>query len=177
MIEISGFATDEALSETLGRIRALLEDAFDDGFSADDWAHTLAGHHVTVSEAGTLIAHAAVVPRTIYIGDEALRAGYVEGVATKPDRRGRGLGGRVMSELSTRIRSLYEVGVLSTDRPSFYERLGWEPWRGPSYVRAEGILLRTADEDGGLMVFRFGAKAGIPLDQTIACDRRTGDDW
>jgi aminoglycoside 2'-N-acetyltransferase I len=177
VIEVRAFTTAEAGNDMLARIRALLEDAFEDGFSSDDWAHTIGGHHVTVSEAARLVAHAAVVPRTIYIGDEALNAGYVEGVATTPDRQRRGLGSRVMSELATTIRSLYAIGVLSTDRSSFYERLGWERWRGPSYVRSGGNLLRTADEDEGLLVLRFGASAGIPLDQAIACDSRTGDDW
>jgi hypothetical protein len=66
---------------------------------------------------------------------------------------------------------------LSTSRQSFYARLGWERWRGPSYVRHGEQLIRTADEDAGLMVLRAGASAGPALTASITCDARRGDDW
>ena len=76
-------------------IRALAVDAFDDGFSDDDWHHTLGGWHVLARDEA-LVAHAAVVERVLEVGGSAVRAGYVEGVATTPTRQGEGLGSLVM---------------------------------------------------------------------------------
>src|SRR3712207_8893328 len=41
-------------------------------------------------------------------------AGYVEGVAVRPDRRGRGHAAAVMSALERVVRSAYELGALGT---------------------------------------------------------------
>jgi aminoglycoside 2'-N-acetyltransferase I len=58
------------------------------------------------------------------------------------------------------------------------ERLGWERWRGPSYVRAaNGTMTRSADEDGGIMILRCTPSRGVDLTATIACDERPGDSW
>ena len=46
-----------------------------------------------------MVAHGAVVPRTLVAGGRALRTGYVEGVATRGDRRGLGLATLVMAEV------------------------------------------------------------------------------
>ncbi len=51
-------------------IRRLVVDAFEGDFSDEDWDHTLGGLHVIASEEETLLAHAAVVPRTIWLGDD-----------------------------------------------------------------------------------------------------------
>ncbi len=177
MIAVENFTTSNARAQTLADVRELLERSFEGGFSPEDWAHTIGGHHVTVRESGALVAHAAVVPRTLHIGDRRMDAGYVEGVATRPDARGRGFGSLAMSELALAIRGLYEIGALSTDRRSFYERLGWESWRGPSYVRDGHELIRTEDEDEGLLVLRFGPSAAVDLTLSIACEARPGDDW
>jgi aminoglycoside 2'-N-acetyltransferase I len=127
------------------------------------------------------VAHAAIVPRTIAVDGRPFATGYVEGVATAPEHRDRRLGTRVMVEANDVIRSTYELGVLSTARHSFYERTGWERWRGPTYVRVgaddRSRLLRTEDEDDGVMVLRFGPSADIDLTASITCEQREGDDW
>jgi hypothetical protein len=50
-------------------------------------------------------------------------------------------------------------------------------WRGPSFVRHGEVRVRTADEDDGIMVLRFGATLGLDLDQPICCEHRERDDW
>ena len=48
---------------------------------------------------------------------------------------------------------------------------------GPSFVlRAENIV-RTPDEDGGLMVQRTPALASTSLTKVITCQELDGDDW
>lgn len=159
-------------------LRDLLDAAFDD-FSDDDWDHGLGGVHAAVLDHDELVAHAAVVPRSIDAGGRTFPdAGYVENVATRPDRQGAGAGTAAMATIGEVLHERHELGVLSTSSHAFYERLGWERWRGPSSVRLpDGSLVRTADEDDGIMVLRFGASATLDLDGPIACDARTGDDW
>jgi aminoglycoside 2'-N-acetyltransferase I len=74
------------------------------------------------------------------------------------------------------VRREFDIGVLSTSRHRFYERLGWERWTGPSFVLRGGERIRTADEDDGIVVLRFGVSLDIPLSAAIACHARSGDD-
>ena len=71
----------------------------------------------------------------------------------------------------------HDLGALSTGSPGFYGRLGWERWRGPTYVRRGDDLVRTPDEDAGIMVLRFGPSAGVDLAAPISSEARAGDDW
>lgn len=168
-----------ALSDALHQsARALMDAAFEGDFSDDDWAHALGGWHALVVEDGAAVAHGAVVPRRLMVGTRVVRTGYVEAVAVVPARQRTGLGSRVMRALDDVLRREFEAGVLSTGEWPFYEALGWQRWRGPSFVRrAGGIVERTPDDDDGLMV-RDGW-AGDPLDRTapITCEERDGDAW
>ncbi len=154
-----------------------MDEAFGDRFEETDWEHALGGWHVLVSDGGTLVAHASVVPRELHVGGRPVRAGYVEAVATAPARQGEGLGTLAMREVDLLIRRHHDLGALSTGAHRFYERLGWERWRGPTYVRRDGALVRTADEDDGIMVLRFGPTAGVDLGAPLSCEARRGDDW
>lgn len=171
------FTTAQAPPGSLESIRRLLEDAFVGDFSQDDWEHTLGGWHVVIAEADVALAHAAVVPRTLEISGRPFRSGYVEGVATAPHRQCEGLGTLAMSRLGEVLRSRFDVGFLSTSRHAFYERLGWERWRGPTFVRRHGELLRTEEEDTGIMVLRFGTSLQLDVTGAVVCEARTGDDW
>ena len=175
MIEV--FRTSEASDGRLAEIRRLLDDAFDGDFSDDDWHHTLGGWHVTVVDDHVVVSHAAVVPRLLDLSGGSFAAGYVEGVATARTRQGEGLGSLAMTELAQVIRRHFEMGGLSTDRHDFYGRLGWERWQGPTFVRHGAESIRTADEDDGVMVLRFGPSRDVDLTQPISCETRPGDDW
>jgi aminoglycoside 2'-N-acetyltransferase I len=173
---LRSFTTEEATPAVLGDIRRLVDLAFAGDFSDDDWEHTLGGRHVVVADDGTVIAHAAVIPRRIEVAGRAFRTGYVEAVATDPGFRGAGHGTAVMTEASRIVCNGFEMGALSTGSPGFYARLGWELWRGSVYVRHGAELVRTPEEDGDVMVLRFGPSAEADLAATIACEARTGDD-
>mgnify|MGYP006361481155 CR=1 FL=1 len=76
------------------------------------------------------------------------------------------------------IRAGFELGALGTGRHSFYERLGWERWQGPTFVRtAEGDVRRTEEDDDGVMVLRTGPTADVDLTGPLVCEERPGDDW
>jgi hypothetical protein len=67
-------------------------------------------------------------------------------------------------------------GALSADVPALC-RLGWESWRGPTYVNAAAGRLRTADEDDGVVVLRTDRTGEIDLTIDLTCDWRSGHVW
>lgn len=158
-------------------IQQLLADAFHDDFSDDDWDHALGGWHAIGTVDGTVVSHAAVVRRQLEVGDRRVTVGYVEAVATAPTAQGLGHGSQAVRAVMDVLRREFEMGALSTGRHPFYERLGWERWQGPTFVFVDGRRTRTAEEDDGVMVLRFGPSAKISLESPIACWSRPGDDW
>lgn len=162
-------------------IRALLERAFADdadGFTDEDWAHALGGTHVVLVDGDRTVGHAAVVDRDIRIGGRALRTAYVEAVAVEPVRQRAGLGTAVMREVADLVRESYDLGVLDSGSPAFYERLGWRVWPGPSGVRGDGgQVTPTPGEDGGILVLSTETTPPLDDDAPITCEWRPGDVW
>jgi aminoglycoside 2'-N-acetyltransferase I len=170
-------STAELSAGQLAEVRALMDAAFDD-FTDDDWHHTIGGQHVLMEdESGALVAHGSVVERTLEVDGRPFRTGYVEGVAVAPARQRQGLGTLVMAEVAEIVRAGFELGGLGATFPAFYETLGWKRWQGPTYAR-DGIALdRTEEDDGWVMVLRFGPSAGADLAAPLSCETRPGDDW
>ena len=179
MTRVRAVTTAELGGEELAALRGLAFGAFGGRFDVHDWEHTLGGVHVLAEEGGEVVAHGAVVPRVLVAGGRELRAGYVEGVATRGDRRGRGLATLVMAEAGKVVREGYELGALAdgTGIPGFYQRLGWETWQGPTWVAGPKGLERTAEEDGSVLVLRTPATEGLDLTGPLVGDWRAGDVW
>jgi aminoglycoside 2'-N-acetyltransferase I len=173
---IRTFPTGDASAELLAEIRALLDAVFDD-FTDEDWEHSVGGVHAIATDGGAVVAHASVVPRVLEVAGRPLRTGYVEGVGTAVTHRHAGLGSRVMTEIGAMIRAEYELGALGTGAYEFYARLGWDRWRGPTYVRRGAETIRTAADDDAIMVLRFGPSRDADLTAPLSCEPRSGDDW
>jgi aminoglycoside 2'-N-acetyltransferase I len=163
-------------AEALG-LRGLCEQAFDGEYDDLDWDNAWGGWHVIVTRDDELVGHAAVVGRVLSAGTRELWVGYVESVATRPDVQRSGVGTTAMKAIGELIVEHFELGALSTGEHSFYARFGWERWLGPTYVRDGASLRRTADEDDGIMVLRFGPSELIDLSDRLVCEARMGDDW
>ena len=118
-------------------LRTFWDRAYGDRFTEDDADHAYGGVHVLVRDGDRLIGHASAVPRRIRFGDQPWSTvGYVEAVATDPERQGEGIGRRMMERLQEEISSRWPAALLSTGRATgFYELLGWERWRGLSYTQ------------------------------------------
>jgi aminoglycoside 2'-N-acetyltransferase I len=177
VVDVSVRRSEELSCEELRDIRNLLDASFSGSFSDDDWDHTVGGLHVVVQHDGVMVAHAAVVPRTLVAGERPLSVGYVEGVATRADSRHRGHATRAMQAAGRIIARNYELGALSTGVPELYTPLGWESWRGPTYAQTPDGRLRTPDEDDGVMVLRTDRAREIDLTSELTCDWRAGDVW
>ena len=161
-------------------IRQLLWSAFDGddgGFTEDDWQHSVGGMHFVLDIGGTILAHASVVERELHIDGRPLRTGYVEAVATAPDRQGLGFGSRVMRDVTSYIEEGFELGALGTGSHEFYQRLGWQTWAGPTSVRTAEGTRRTPDEDGYILVLRTPQSPPFDPGAPINCEWRAGDVW
>jgi aminoglycoside 2'-N-acetyltransferase I len=161
---------------TRAAIRALMDAAFD-GVSDATFDNVLGGVHTLVFEDGELIGHASVVQRRLLYRGEALRTGYVEGVAVRSDCRRRGHGNDMMIVLEQRIRGGYRLGALgaSPDGARLYTARGWQLWRGPSAVLSPEGMRRTPESDGHIYVL----PVLNPVDVTseLTCDWRPGSVW
>jgi aminoglycoside 2'-N-acetyltransferase I len=172
--------TAELSEAETAEIRAILRAAFEgdgEGFTDEDWRHATGGAHFLLEDAGSLVAHAAVVERELRAGDLPIRAGYVEAVATRPDSQHEGHGTRLMAAVQEHIRATYELGALSAARPGFYARLGWEPWKGPTAVRTATGSVRTPDDDDGIMILTTPASPPFDRHALLSCPWRPGDVW
>lgn len=169
--------TSELTGAEVDALRALCDAAFADGFDDHDLDHALGGWHAWVTVDRVLRAHAAVVPRTLDADGLRWVAGYLEAVAVHPDHQRRGLGSRAVLALHPTLDRRFELGALSTDAPAFYERLGWERWRGTTAVRTTQGDRPTPEEDAGILVRRTGPSADLPLTGRLVCEPRPGDDW
>jgi aminoglycoside 2'-N-acetyltransferase I len=169
--------TSDLDSGTLDAIRALLDQAFGDGFTEHDWQHCLGGMHVLLWEGDELIGHASVTQRRVLYNGRALRTGYVEGLAVREDRRGQGHGRTLMDPIERIVRGGYELGALSAtdDGVGFYTALGWRLWEGPTYALSPTGIVRTEEDDGSVFVLPVSVELDVAGELT--CDWRDGEVW
>jgi aminoglycoside 2'-N-acetyltransferase I len=162
---------------SLNAARSLLGGAFEEDVTEQDWEHALGGMHALVWDGDELIGHASVIQRRLLHGGRALRAGYVEGVAVRSDRRRRGHGTVMMEALERVIRGAYELGALgATDEAiPLYAGRGWQRWRGPTSALTPAGIVRTPEEDGSIYVLAL--EHPLDLGGELTCDWREGDAW
>jgi aminoglycoside 2'-N-acetyltransferase I len=75
-----------------------------------------------------------------------------------------------MRRLAADAAEEYTIAGLESDIPRFYERLGWQRWRGALAGRRAEALVPTP-EQRGVMVLRFPHTPSLDLDRsmTIEC--------
>jgi aminoglycoside 2'-N-acetyltransferase I len=131
---------------------------------------TSGGRHFLAYRGPELVSHAVVTTRWVQPeGEPVLKTAYVDAVSTLPVYQGLGYGSAVMHRLAAEIGD-YEIACLQTDRPEFYERLGWEVWRGTLAGRGEHGLVPTPQQRG-VMVLRLERTPPLDLEMplTIEC--------
>lgn len=167
---------DQDLSDgDLTTLHQLLVESFEGDFSYSDWEHTFGGIRFVGKIDDTFIAHVAVVPRTIHIDDVPHSIGYVEGLAVSREFQGNGFGKALMLTLSEYCLGAHELSLLSTGEKAFYRPFGWQDFLGESFVLHDGISVRSAEEDSGLML--LSRRPERYLSSKLACEARSGDAW
>jgi aminoglycoside 2'-N-acetyltransferase I len=163
-------------ASTRAAIRTLLDIAFEGDFSDADADHAAGGIRVLAVDGDTIIGHAALVGRQMQVNAVQVTVGYVEGVAVHPERQGQGHGAVLMRMIAERAQHTCVLTMLSTGEQEFYEKLGWVRFLGKSYVTENKQMVRTADEDEGLMVLTADT-LWHTRDCVVVCDWRAGDVW
>ena len=173
--------SDELRPAEEAALRELFDEAWSDdaegGFTDQDWAHAVGGMHVIAEVGGRMVAHASVVERQLHAAGHRLPTGYVEAVATRPSHQRQGLGSLVIGAVGELIDRTYRLGALATGVVGFYEKLGWAAWKGPTSVRTDAGLVRTAEEDGNVFVRLTPTSPELNLSVPISCEWRPGDVW
>lgn len=158
---------------------ALVRSAFGTSFRAHDWLHAVDGVHVLVSDDVTLLAHAAVVTRTLRHDGEVFETGYVEAVAVRADQQGRGLGRIVMDHAESLIRTRHRIGALNAveDAAAFYASRGWQRWDGPTAADTPAGTLDTHDPTDRIFLLPPPSVPPLIESKPLICDWRVGDLW
>ncbi|HET7035765.1 MAG TPA: GNAT family N-acetyltransferase [Thermomicrobiaceae bacterium] len=131
--------------------------------------------HLLARLDGRLVGHACWMTRWLQPGDlPPLRTAYVDAVAIAPDLQGHGLGSDLIARLNHELAG-FEIGGLSTSRVTFYQRLGWQPWRGPTAVRTAGGLEPSSDDT--IMILRTPQSPPLDLDGPLSIEWRAGSVW
>jgi aminoglycoside 2'-N-acetyltransferase I len=131
------------------------------------------GLHVLAYQQNRLVSHAVITTRWLQIGRAPLlKTAYVDALATAPDYQRSRYGSMVMRQVAWLSEGEYEIACLETERVKFFERLGWQEWRGPLAGRGEHGLVATPDQKG-IMILRL--KNTPPLNLygllTIECQK------
>lgn len=135
------------------------------------------GWHFLAFQGEELVSHAMVTTRWLQPeGHPFLKTAYIDAVATLPTAQGHGHGSALMRHLANRIESEYVIGCLETDRVGFYERLGWELWRGPLAGRSKQGLIPTPEQKG-IMVLRLLKTPALDLDSTLTIECQETRIW
>lgn len=134
------------------------------------------GRHFLAYREEGLVSHAVVTTRWLQPGGHpVLKTAYVDAVATLPAYQGQGYGSAVMRHLAKNIAD-YAIACLETDRPAFYQRLGWEIWRGALAGRSARGLIPTPEQKG-IMILRLAETPALDLDRELTIECQAGRIW
>ena len=135
------------------------------------------GTHFLAYHTHELVSHAMVTTRWLQAdGHPLLKTAYVDAVSTLPSYQGHGYGSAVLRKLHAEIERDYSIACLETDREAFYERLGWQTWRGPLAGRSEQGLIPTP-EQRGIMILRLTHTPSLDLNSTLSIECQSGRIW
>jgi aminoglycoside 2'-N-acetyltransferase I len=134
------------------------------------------GRHFLAYRGPQLVSHAVVTTRWLQPqGGHVLKTAFVDAVATAPVHQRLGYASATMRRLAAEIDD-YEIACLQTDRPVFYERLGWETWRGALAGRSEHGLIPTPQQRG-VMVRRLPRTPPLDLDTQLTIECQPSRIW
>lgn len=84
------------------------------------------GRVVVLEEGDVTLSCCAILPRTLVVGRDRVRAGFIGSVVTRADQRGKGHASRVLEFAESELRRLgCTHALLWADDRRFYEARGW----------------------------------------------------
>jgi len=132
--------------------------------------------HVLGFLSDSLVSHALWVTRWLQVEkNPIMRTAYIEAVATEKIYRSRGFAKLVMERVVEEIQD-FELAALSPFSVAYYERLGWELWHGPLFIRTDEEIVRTP-RDGDVMILRLPRTPILDLYAPLSAEWRAGDLW
>ena len=166
--EIRVFRTEELNTNLRSAIVDLCVAAHQDENFRDLFSYFPSGSlHFLAFQDQELVSHAIVTTRWLeQEGHSPLKTAYVDAVATLPSAQRRGHGSALMRYLANKVDANYAIGCLGTDEAGFYERLGWQVWRGPLAARGEQGLIATPEQHG-IMVLGLSQTPELNLDARL----------
>lgn len=134
--------------------------------------------HILGYTDGLLISHALWVTRYLQAGTGPLmRTAYVEMLATDLAYRGRGFAAAIMRRIIDEVQG-YNLAALSPFGREYYQRLGWELWQGPLWIRMGDTLLASPPEDEEeVMIYRLPRTPTLDLTLSLSAEWREGELW
>ena len=108
-----------------------------------------------------------------------MRTAYVEAVATAPGHQRRGIATTVLQRLVDVVAAdpTWQLAALSPSDAAFYERLGWELWRGPLAIRRDGHLEPSPDDEQVMIRRLPRTPATLDLTALLTAEWREGELW
>jgi aminoglycoside 2'-N-acetyltransferase I len=177
-IEVKSFKTEELSADLRNAIvevcvMAHQEEDFKNLFSYIPSG----GWHFLAFEGEQLVSHAMITTRWLQPeGLPLLKTAYIDAVATLPNAQGHGHGSALMRYLASAIDREYMIACLETERVEFYERVGWQIWRGPLAGRSEQGLIPTPEQKG-IMILRLPQTPELDLDSTLTIECQDERIW
>ncbi len=136
------------------------------------------GLHVIGYLGDELVSHAVATTRWLQTGTSPLlKTAYIDAVATATAYQGRRFGSVVMRRLAAEVATDYEAACLETsDAVGFYEKIGWQEWRGALAGRGEHGLIPTPDQKG-IMVLRLPRTPELDFDGLLTIEDQGARIW
>lgn len=135
------------------------------------------GWHFLAWSGAQVFSHALVTTRWLQPeGHQLLKTAYVDAVATLPAGQGRGYGSALLRHLADQVAPEYDIACLETEQTAFYERLGWQQWRGALAGRSEQGIVPTP-EQSGIMILRLPQTPALDLTTLLTIECQPGRIW
>ena len=174
-LELVGVRNGDLGASRRAELVALCSRAYEEDFGAY-FGLLDGGWHLLALRATRVVGHLAWVERAAWTDDGlALRAAYVEAVATEPRWQRRGIASRLLAEVPSRT-AAFDLALLSPAAPDWYARRGWSAWQGPLRHRRGG---RLVDDPGECVMYRRLPRTPASLDDRagLCTDWRPLEVW
>ena len=131
--------------------------------------------HVLGYYGQSLVSHAMWVDRWLQAGNnQPMCTAYIEMVATEKIYRRRGLATAIMQRVADEIQD-FDLAALSPFSVAYYERLDWQLWPGPLFIRTDSGVIPTPEEE--VMILRLPRTPNLNINDPLSAEWREGELW